>query len=112
LSCSRNTEQLTVIVTALSYTVCYFHRLQVYNGDLYSALPSTTAAAYSTILANPPYIANPSNIAPLAVFGDGGYSGETLLAAIMAGAAQRLLSNGCLLVVSNLVNPAAYSDKV
>jgi methylase of polypeptide subunit release factors len=82
----------------------------VYNGDLYSALPST--AAYSTILANPPYIANPNDIAPLAVFGDGGYSGETVLAAILAGAAQRLLSDGCLLVVSNLVNPAAYSDKV
>eukprot|EP00930_Biecheleria_cincta_P086076 TRINITY_DN75440_c0_g1_i1.p1 TRINITY_DN75440_c0_g1~~TRINITY_DN75440_c0_g1_i1.p1 ORF type:complete len:721 (+),score=109.52 TRINITY_DN75440_c0_g1_i1:36-2198(+) len=73
----------------------------VLHGNLYEVLPSGTER-FGAIVANPPFLPNPGCIADGAgaMFGDGGSTGESVISAIVRGAATWLVPGGRLSTVS------------
>ena len=78
----------------------------VLPGNLYDAVPGQS---FDCILANPPFV--PSPVKSLK-FRDGGASGEDILCTIVEGAWDHLESEGRLCIVTDLVDIAAYEDKL
>jgi len=80
----------------------------VFHGNLYDALPQELLrpGTYDAILANPPFVPNPQGIASGAgaMFGDGGDTGEQVVAGIIQGAPRLLLPGGRLSFVSMAPN--------
>ncbi|MBX2809916.1 MAG: methyltransferase [Cellvibrionaceae bacterium] len=82
------------------------NNFEVISGDLYQAVGHTQ---YDIILANPPFVPSPEQDLK---FRDGGRSGETVLARIIAEAHKHLSAMGRLHIVSDLVNLAQYQAKL
>jgi len=82
-------------------------------GNVYDAMPEECMAV-DLILANPPFIPNPQGIASgaCAMFGDGGETGERILAEIIAGAPRVLAPGGRLCFVAVVTNVAALPDRL
>eukprot|EP00929_Paragymnodinium_shiwhaense_P038166 TRINITY_DN20219_c0_g1_i1.p1 TRINITY_DN20219_c0_g1~~TRINITY_DN20219_c0_g1_i1.p1 ORF type:complete len:888 (-),score=128.75 TRINITY_DN20219_c0_g1_i1:238-2901(-) len=77
----------------------------IHHGALYEALPQG-AGPYDAIVANPPFVPNPLGIASGAgaMFGDGGDTGEGVLAGIVHGAPRVLAPGGRVATVSMAPN--------
>ncbi|MCH2212055.1 MAG: methyltransferase [Fuerstiella sp.] len=76
------------------------------QGDLYEAVKDQT---FDCILANPPFVPSPEEKFR---FRDGGTTGERILQEIVRGAEQHLSPDGRLCVVTDLVNPETYEQKL
>jgi len=77
----------------------------IYEGSLYEALPPG-AGPFGAIVANPPFVPNPEGIASGAgaMFGNGGDTGERVLAGIIQGAPTYLAPGGRLSFVAMTPN--------
>ncbi|MCH2201260.1 MAG: methyltransferase [Fuerstiella sp.] len=76
------------------------------QGDLYDAVKEET---FECILANPPFVPSPEEKFR---FRDGGTTGERILQEIVRRAENHLSPNGRLCVVTDLVNPETYEQKI
>ena len=76
------------------------------QGDLYRPV---AGERFDRILANPPFVPSPDSTL---AFRDGGAGGEAILARIVEGAGGMLRPGGRLHIVTDLVNPAGYPEKL
>ncbi|MBD2438392.1 carbamoyltransferase C-terminal domain-containing protein [Nostoc sp. FACHB-110] len=74
-------------------------------GNLYDAV----TGEFDTILANPPFVASPSQECR---FRDGGVDGEAILERIISESANKLTPQGKLFIVTDLVNIQEYESKL
>ncbi|MEO0533163.1 MAG: carbamoyltransferase C-terminal domain-containing protein [Cyanobacteria bacterium P01_A01_bin.123] len=80
--------------------------IQFCQGSLYEPIADQQ---FDTILANPPFVPSPKqNLG----FRDGGTTGEEILAAIIRGSAAHLNSEGCVFIVTDLVDIKTYETKL
>eukprot|EP00930_Biecheleria_cincta_P094356 TRINITY_DN8538_c0_g1_i1.p1 TRINITY_DN8538_c0_g1~~TRINITY_DN8538_c0_g1_i1.p1 ORF type:complete len:856 (+),score=159.18 TRINITY_DN8538_c0_g1_i1:60-2627(+) len=84
----------------------------IHHGSLYEALPARKQ--FDAIVANPPFVPNPQGIASGAgaMFGNGGDTGEQVLAAIVQGAPQFLVPGGRLSFVSMAPNVESMPGRI
>lgn len=77
----------------------------IHLGNLYSALPPGSGS-FDAMVANPPFVPNPKGIASGAgaLFGNGGDTGESVLAAIVQGAPAMIRPGGRLSIVTMAPN--------
>lgn len=85
----------------------------IHLGNLYDALP-TDCGRFDAIVANPPFVPNPQGIASGggAMFGNGGDTGEQVLAAIVQGAHKFLMPGGRLSTVSMAPNVESMPARI
>jgi len=84
-------------------------RISVAQGNLWDPV---YGKKFGVVLTNPPYIPNPSAVGTLDLFGDGGSSGEEIIARVFEGLKDYAEPNALVAMVGNLVNPASYAGKV
>ncbi len=75
-------------------------------GDLYEPV---AGEKFDSITANPPFVPSPDQSL---VFRDGGADGEAILGRIIRGAGAKLRPDGRLSVVTDLVDPDRYGEKI
>jgi len=85
----------------------------MYTGSVYDALP-VDAGPYDAIVANPPFVPNPYGIASGggAMYGNGGNTGEEVLAAIVQGAHKMLKPGGRLSTVTMAPNVEGLPGRI
>jgi len=72
-------------------------------------LPTRTWQRFQSITANPPFVPSPTDTL---AFRDGGSDGETVLSRIVGDAHQHLERGGRISIVTDLVDPDGYADKL
>ena len=77
-----------------------------HHGDLYQPV---SGQRFQSITANPPFVPSPTDTL---AFRDGGSDGETVLSRIVGDAHQHLEKRGRISIVTDLVDPDVYADKL
>ena len=75
-------------------------------GNLYEPVANEK---FDSITANPPFVPSPDESLG---FRDGGRNGEAILSCIVQGASEKLRENGRLSIVTDLVDPDQYIEKI